>query len=454
MGKASPLLSIISRRSALKLFGAAAMTAFGTAALAGCRANTPTSHSPVRLLVKVPRTGHDVVFDDSINEVSQVITAMGEAFEAASAQPVKVEVEVFEQNQYDNAIVGSFDTDRAVDLLYGDYFNISTYIHTGRVVPLDDIVTASVRDDIYDLLWGLSTIEGKVYMMPYLARQNVLAYNKELMERAGLDRFVRAGQIQSWSVHEWDEVLDGLAGNLPDGCYPMMMYAASSQGDTHIMTLLRSQGSSFFDETGHFCLSRPEGVAALRKIQEGVGRGWWPPHPENLEIEDCSSLFRNGQLAIYMLNNASVGRYGNEVGLVNFPGGVNDDGCATMFVSGFEVFDNGDPVKVQLAKDFISFVYDSSQWMDYSAGTLPVSKAVAQRHGNAIPYYDLFQSNSGHVVDFTGSNPDTRAVRDVFHVVIRDLLKGNLTPEEAAAQLDERCNQCIDEGVRNSVLHP
>lgn len=120
MGKASPLLSIISRRSALKLFGAAAMTAFGTAALAGCRANTPTSHSPVRLLVKVPRTGHDVVFDDSINEVSQVITAMGEAFEAASAQPVKVEVEVFEQNQYDNAIVGSFDTDRAVDLLYGD----------------------------------------------------------------------------------------------------------------------------------------------------------------------------------------------------------------------------------------------------------------------------------------------------------------------------------------------
>ena len=82
MGKASPLLSIISRRSALKLFGAAAMTAFGTAALTGCRANTPTSHSPVRLLVKVPRTGHDVVFDDSINEVSQVITAMGEAFES------------------------------------------------------------------------------------------------------------------------------------------------------------------------------------------------------------------------------------------------------------------------------------------------------------------------------------------------------------------------------------
>ena len=87
-----------------------------------------------------------------------------------------------------------------------------------------------------------------------------------------------------------------------------MMYAASSQGDTHIMTLLRSAGSPFYDETGHFALSRPEGVAALRWIQEGVGRGWFPPHAENLEIEDCSSLFRAGQLAIYMVNNASITR--------------------------------------------------------------------------------------------------------------------------------------------------
>lgn len=100
----------------------------------------------------------------------------------------------------------------------------------------------------------------------------------------------------------------------------MMMYAGSSQGDTHIVTLLRSAGSSIYDDTGHFNLSAPEGIAALRWIQEGVGRGWFPPHAENLEIEDCSSLFRQGQLAIYMVNNASITRYGDTVGLVNFPG--------------------------------------------------------------------------------------------------------------------------------------
>ena len=444
----------MTRRSALGLI---CMAAVGSSALfssAGCTAApASTSAEPVRLLVKVPRTGHDVVFDDSIDEVSQVIEAMARAFEAQSPTPVRVEVEVFEQNQYDDAIVNSFGGEHSVDLLYGDYFNMSTYIHTGHVVPLDDIISEEVRADIFDLLWDLSTVEGKVYMMPYLARQNVLAYNKELFRQAGLDRFIREGVIQSWSVEEWEEVLDTLARELPEGTFPMMMYAASSQGDTHIMTLLRSHGSPFFDEAGHFCLSQPEGVAALRQIQEGVERGWWPPHAENLEIEDCSSLFRNGQLAIYMLNNASVGRYGDSVGLVNFPGGEGDTGCSTMFVSGFEVFDSGDARKVQLGKDFITFVYNSPEWMDYSAGTLPASRAVSQRHGNQIPYYDLFQSNRDRVVDFTGSNPDTRAVREIFHTVIRELLKGNITPEEAARQLDEQCNQAIDEGVKNSTLH-
>ncbi len=445
----------VTRRTALALFGTTALAVGGSVLLPGCSDGfgVEGDGAATRLLVKVPRTGHDVVFDEYISEVSQVIETMARAFEAQSSAAVHVEVEVFEQNQYEEAIVGSFDGEHAVDLLYGDYFNMSTYIHSGHVVPLDDIVDAGIRDDIPNLFWNLSTVEGKVYMMPYLARQNVLAYSKNLFRRAGLEKFIRDGEIQSWSVGEWEEILDTLARELPEDVFPMMMYAGSSQGDTHIMTLLRSYGSPFFDETGHFCLSRPEGIAALRQIQRGGERGWWPPHPENLEIEDCSSLFRNGQLAIYMLNNASVGRYGDAVGLVNFPGGEDGRGCATLFVSGFEVFDNGDAEKVRVAKEFLSFVYHNEELMSYSAGTLPASRAVSQKHGNAIPYYDLFKENSDRIVDFTGNNPDTRAVREIFFLVIHQLLMGNITPEEAARQLDEQCNRAIDEGVKNSTLH-
>ena len=120
---------------------------------------------------------------------------MADEFEANyDKADVDIEVEVFEQNQYDSAIEESFDTPRSPDLMYGDYFNMSTYIHSGRVVPLDDVAQGDVRDGIYGYLWNMSTVDGKVYMMPYLARQNVLGYSKPLFSQAGLDDYIRDGE--------------------------------------------------------------------------------------------------------------------------------------------------------------------------------------------------------------------------------------------------------------------
>ena len=429
--------------------GAAALALAAMLPAAGCASGKPS----VSLVIKVPRTGHDVVFDESIDQIDTVISAMAEDFaQNYQAANVDVDVIVFEQNQYDEAIPGSFDTETAPDVIYGDFFNISTYIHTGRVVPLDGIITPELREDVYEYLWDISTVDGRAYMIPYLARQNVLAYNKALFEEAGLEEYIDDSRISSWTQEEWTEILDALAASLPEGSYPMMMYAGSSQGDTHIMTLLRAAGSDFFDETGHFNLSTPEGIAALQWIQDGVARGWYPPHSENLEIEDCSSLFKNGQLAIYMVNNASIGRYGDTIGLVNFPHG-DGEGVATTFVSGFEVIDNGDPERLQVALDFVSFVFSSEKWLDYAAGTIPASRTVADRYGDEIVGFEMFQENADNVVNFTGNNPDTRAVREIFYQCIHDLLMGNATAEETAARIDEECNRAIDEGVAASTLH-
>lgn len=425
-----------------------ALLACSFAVFIGC---TAAPDETVHLTLKLPRTGHDVIFDENIAQVDQVMEIMAEDFEANYNRPVDIDVEVFEQNQYDTAVVDAFDTSDAPDILYGDYFNISTYIHTGRVVPLDDAITPQIKDGVYDYLWNMSTIQDHIYMAPYLARQNVLAYNKDLFEQAGLSTYIHDG-IQSWTLEEWEHVLDTLAANLPSGSFPMMMYARSSQGDTHTMTLLRACGGTFFDESGHFNLSTPEGIAALAWIQDGVSRGWFPPHAENLEIEDCSSLFRAGQLGIYMVNNASIGRYGDTIGLVNFPNG-SEKGCATTFVSGFEVFDNGDQTKVQIAKDFLAHVYNSEELMAYAAGTLPASKAVAEQYGKDILMFEEFLDNRQNVVDFTGNNPDTRSIREIFHERMYDLLIGRATPEETAKALDEECNHAIDVGIATSTLH-
>lgn len=426
----------------------------GTCLFAGCSqsASPAQKDNETHLIIKVPDTKHTAICDGTITTIDQVIQRMADAYmQDHPEKNVTIEVKTFEQDGYEANIVECYDTDDAADILYADYFNMTTFIHDGRVVPLDDIITADIREDVYDYIWDESTFDGRTYAMPYLTRQNVLAYNKDLFNQVGLEDFVAIDEIQSWTHEEWDYVLDTLAQNLPEGTYPMMMYANSDQGDTHIMALLGSRGSTLYDESGHMILSESEGVAGLEEIRQGVERGWYPPHAQNLDINDCSSLFKQGQLAIYFLNNVSYERYGSSVGLVNFPG--TDGGIATTFTSGFEVFDNGDADRVVAAKDFLSYVYSNPDLLAYAAGALPASQSVAQEYRYEIKGFDMFEDNYVNVVNVFGDNPDVRGIREHFHVVIADLLAGKLTAEEAAQTLDETCNAVIDEGYATSQLH-
>ena len=195
--------------------------------------------------------------DTGITDSYEVLNMAGEAFAAQYKDyDVTVEGVKFGYTEEDEYITGCFDTDDAADILLEGYFNMVGYIHTGRVVPLDDMITEEMRADVDDALWKMSQVDGKTYMLPYYSLQNTLIYNKDLFRQCGLAEYIGVdGVIQSWTPEEWEHILSTLVANLPDMTYPMLMYAKNDQGDTHIMTLLRSKGSHFFDENGRFNLN-------------------------------------------------------------------------------------------------------------------------------------------------------------------------------------------------------
>lgn len=410
----------------------------------------------VILIIKVPNLIINSVSKPDVIESSTFLQQAGEAFAAQYEEAnVTIQIDSFEYVDEIEAVTGSFDTEEAVDILYEGYFNMSSYIHTGRVVPLDDIISDSLRDDIDDASWSMSMVDGKTYMMPFSSMQNILIYNKSHFKLCGLEKYISdETEIQNWTMEEWTEILDTLARELPDQTYPMMMYGKNNQGDTHIMSIMRSYGGTIFDEAGNFDFENEETVRALEWIREGVDRGWYPPYAENLEISDCSELFSNGQLSIYLFNNATLNLYDNfeEFGFVNFPGNL-----ATSFVTGFEVFDNGDETKIKAAKDFIRFIYENEEWLDLSAGNIPACRSVSEKYKDRISMLEEFTSNSVHVVDFMNNSPnwqgDDTSVRSVFWPNIHELLSGNITPQECAEALDKDCNAALQEGRKNSRLH-
>lgn len=292
-------------------------------------------------------------------------------------------------------------------------------------------------------------------MMPYLGLQNVLTYNKELFRAAGLEQYISdEGEVQSWTVDEWNEILAALKESLPANSYGMMMYALNNQGDTHIMTLLRMFGSNFFDEDGHFNLETEEGIAALQWIKDGYDAGYFPANAESIETNDCLDLFVNGQLGVYMANSAVESNFqeaGIDYGYVNFPT-VDGAGANTTFITGFEVYDNGDEAKLAAAKAFVKYIYESD-YFDYCAGGIPCSNSVAEKYADDLEDLQKYIDVGDLGVNFTGNNPNWRGVREAFYPCIQNLLYGDKTPAEAAKELDENCNAAIDEGYAGSTLH-
>lgn len=421
-------------------------------ALAGCGQQEKET---VEIFINVPVLTADCVAYPEINGTDEFIK---EAWDLFAAQYEKYDVKlrndkvnVFEQTEYQTNITDVYGTADCPDLSFGGYFAMSGYIYDGYIIPLDDIITDAIRNDFSEATWAQSKgSNGKTYLMPFYALQNIMCYNKDLFRQCGLDEYISdKEEIQGWSLEQWDEILSALAEKLPKNTYPMMMYAMNNQGDTHTMITLRCKGSEFFDESGLFHLNTPEGIAGLQWIKDNYDKGYYPPQCEDLEIADNTELFMNGQLGIYVWNSAlATGMSDLNIGYVNFPA-AEAHGANSNWLTGFMAFDNNDPKKIEVVKDFLKFIYETPELMDFSTMGFPCSKSVAAKWQDKLPLGEQLAANDRYAVDFTANNPNWAGVRQAFWPHIQALLTGAETAEEAAAGLDNDCNAVITSVTRN-----
>ena len=422
--------------------------------LAGCGPEPPRQEP---LIIMTPLLAMNPVSNPHIRDATAFLKQASAAFAGQYARaPVQPDVKTFNYEDEMEAVTGSLGTPAAPDILFGTFFNLIGYIDMGRAVPLDDILSPALRADLDPQALDAGSREGRAYLLPFQSMQNILIYNKELLRRCGLGQYVGQGsEIQDWPLPQWQHILDTLADKLPHGIYPLALFARNRVGDSHILTYLRAFGGKIFDSEGNFDFQAPETVKALAWLQEGVRRGWFPPHPENLGMKDCSALFANGQLAISMFNNSSraLATRLDDYGFVNYPGNV-----ATAFHVGFAVFDNGDPARVKAAKDFLAYLYAHDDWRDLSAGHIPASRRSLARYRDRIPMIDEFERNAANVVNFTNKSPNWQGREDSFRSVfwpnINKLLALRITPEQCAAALDRACNAALERGRKEQRLHP
>ena len=411
----------------------------------------------VELFINVPILTCDCVSNPDLLDSSDIIEYAWEAF---AAQYDKYDVSLkngmvynFEQTDYQSNIPDTYGTDACPDITFGGYFAISGYIYDGYVIPLDDIISDEIRADFSDATWEQSKgSNGKTYLLPFYSLQNILCFNKELFRQCGLDEYIKDEDvIQGWTLEEWDNILSTLAEKLPETSYPMMMYAKNNQGDTHTMIQLRCKGSDFFDEEGLFNLNTEEGIAGLTWLKDNYDKGYYPLQCEDIEIADCTEMFMNGQIGIYVWNSAlATSMESLDLGYVNFPSDT-ENGVNSNWITGFMAFDNGNEKKIEVVKDFLKFIYETPEILDLSTSGQPCSISVNERWADKLHLGVQLAENEKYAVNFTANNPNWSDVRQAFWPHIQALLKGTETPEQAAAGIDKDCNEAITSATR--TLH-
>lgn len=343
-----------------------------------------------------------------------------------------------------------YGTKEAADIFFSGSYNTPLYAKRGWLVELDDIISEELRADIDESIWGQSSIDGKVYILPFHQLQNTLMVNRDMMEEAGLQEYIPEGDSTAhWSTGEFNEICQKLKENITaENTFAFMMYAANYQGDSHIMTLLRAYGGTLYDENGNFTVNTPDGIQALRWLKSMDEQGITPKGAKNLELLDCMNLFHNRQLAICVGNLTNLWDAKNrdiDVFIANFPS-LSGEGYCTASSNGLSVFDNGDEDKIQAAKDFLKFIYTDEEVMKYTLGTLPVNNSIVEKYQDEVWMLKAYGEYMHNTVVNVQNNLNWQGVRDVFYTNINDLLIKEKSPEEAAEAIDKSCNAALEQG--------
>jgi len=400
-------------------------------------------------------------YDSFLKNAAEKFSAQYDKYDA------KVKVEVIAGDQRDQLLNVNLSGGTPPNVFFESVFPMGDYVHRGALEPLTDIIDDAAKSDIAQNFWDAATFGDDVYFYPFQHNPGTLVYNADMFKAAGLEKYLGGeNEIKTWTLAEYQEILDGLKNNLPkdkySNAYPMALFAMNNQGDTWNLSYLRMFGNKFFDDQGNIVLDDANGVKAatwLKKLYDG---GYTNPGAESVSSNDANAMFQNQQLAISFTNPIlfTNGKANMESGtspkfdvrLANIPS-ESGDPLSFTYVVGASVFKSKDAKKTEVAKDFVKFFSSDPEMVKSSKNGIPVRSSVAEALKSENPLFAAYDANSKYMFNFTGNIPGYSQLREVLYPELQALYMGAKTPEQVIKDYQASGNKVIQTNKENSVIY-
>lgn len=361
------------------------------------------------------------------------------------------------QGEYDDAInklksaqIGNMGADLVQIYDLGTRFMIDS----GWVVPMQDLIDAAGFDtsDLESNVLAYYTVDNKLYSMPFNSSTPILYYNKDMFEKAGIEEVPTslegilnisdqlmsqggAGEaisigIYGWFVEQWL-------------CKQGLNFADKGNGREAAATAVE------FDSNGGM-------LNILNEWNKLYEAGAAPNVGSDGGVD-----FTAGKAAMTLGSTASLKQYledvngSFEIGTAYYPSVTDgDEGGVSIGGASLWALNNEDEVKEAAVWKFVEFLVspESQAYWNSQTGYFPVNTKAQDEDvfKENIAKYPQFQTALDQLHDsapqYAGALLSVfPEARQIVQQQIENMLNGQATPEEAAAEMASQINSSIEE---------
>jgi multiple sugar transport system substrate-binding protein len=245
----------------------------------GCQPKQPAGPVTVRVLT-MEQAG------PTVGEMNAIVDEFNQA-----NPDIKVEIEYVSYDAlHDKITTAMASTPPAYDVFLADDIWYAEFAKAGYTLDVSDRITKEMRDRIFTSAWDITTVNGKVYGMPWLLDQKYFFYNEDLLKQAGF----------SAPPVTWEELLAQAKVMKEKGIVEYPIVWSWGQYEAAIcdwVILLYGNGGSLVDDKGAPAFNNEAGVKTLKWMIQSIDDGYSNPASASYVEEDVRNVFSQGKAA-------------------------------------------------------------------------------------------------------------------------------------------------------------
>lgn len=321
---------------------------------------------------------------------------------------------------------------------------IPEFVALHALAPLGPAVATSPaidRQDYFSGIWDTNVVDGKLYGIPWYVDTRILFYRRDLLALAGF-----SAPPESW--FELEQMLAAIKVRAGPDRYSILLPINEFEP---LLVLALQQDDPLLRDGGRWGNFESAGFRrALRFYVEMFRRGWAPPLTD-ADVSNVWSEFDRGYFCFYISGPWNIGEFKRRlpadrqaIWMTAPLPGPDGPGASIAGGSSLVVFDTS---RVKTA---------AWQWIEYLSrpdvqrrfheltGDLPPRRAAWSEGLLAQdPYARAFRSQLERVKP-APKVPEWERIADAMRVVAERTVHGELSIDEAAAELDARTDRILE----------